>query len=804
MSVPYDEQRALFHEMPVELAASLIVHLPYYHAYVLLHSRPRQDMRDIIDAMSPGERNHFLDALPEEAWQCLMDELAAAGSGAPYCAVPGAETGAVTTEFAPAAVDVEPIIEARANREELSAARRTADSSDRAGGFFGRAEHDHRAAGAFRLRESQRCCECFRVSPRRRPAKFCGTASRCRKCRPNVAIVFQSFALFPWLTVLENVEAPLLARGIAHFERHRRALRALASVGLHGFESAYPKELSGGMKQRVGFARALAVEPEILFMDEPFSALDVLTAENLRGELMELWLAKKIPTRSIFIVTHNIEEAVLLADRIIVLGRNPAKIRADFRVPLQQPRDRKSAAFVLYVDYIYKVMTQPQLELAPPSQIRAQRKSGGADAAALAAGRRAGLLELLNDRGGEEDLYHVAEELAAGSGRPAADSGGGDAAGLCDGARRRCAHHPGGHGRLPRPTFPRAKSYSARRCWRMFRCCSKCTPRWKRNPNHTMPLEFFRDLLDERFAQGEVEQQIETALNWGRYAEIFTYDPEDDSVHLHQPEHRRRKFRRKALPCTDGRRATAAESSASAAWGTIPVERTFAAPRFADPVRGAGAFLRRAVHDALLADAGWRADGNPPGTRARCRNTPCFRCCASPPRISSAWRSRWSTDTSPRTTRSAEKFMVPLLDTLQSIPVLSFLPGVMLAMVALFPTRQMGVELGSILLIFTGQVWNMTFSFYSSLKNIPREMREVAEVYRWSWWQRFTQMELPYVDHRAGVEFDDVGGGRLVFPDGVRDVHAGGSRFALAGPGLLSANRRERRRHARDLSGAWA
>src|SRR6202022_467568 len=167
---------------------------------------------------------------------------------------------------------------------------------------------------------------------------------------------------FPWLTVLENVEVPLLARGMQHTERHRRALRTLHSVGLKGFETAYPKELSGGMKQRVGFARALAVEPEVLFMDEPFSALDVLTAENLRGELMDLWLGKKIPTRSIFIVTHNIEEAVLLADRIVVLGRNPGRIRADFEVNLPQFRDRKASRFVEFVDYIYKVMTQPEVE----------------------------------------------------------------------------------------------------------------------------------------------------------------------------------------------------------------------------------------------------------------------------------------------------------------------------------------------------------------------------------------------------------------------------------------------------------
>src|SRR6202140_493164 len=175
----------------------------------------------------------------------------------------------------------------------------------------------------------------------------------------NVSIVFQSFALFPWLTVFENGEAPLKARGMEPAECRRRALKILDTVGLDGFHSAYPKELSGGMRQRVGFARALVVEPEVLFMDEPFSALDVLTAENLRSELLELWGNKSIPTRAVYIVTHNIEEAVLLADRIIVLGKNPGRIRTDFQVGLAQPCDRKSAGFVHLVDYIYKVLTQP-------------------------------------------------------------------------------------------------------------------------------------------------------------------------------------------------------------------------------------------------------------------------------------------------------------------------------------------------------------------------------------------------------------------------------------------------------------
>ena len=235
---------------------------------------------------------------------------------------------------------------------------------------------------------------------------------------PNVSIVFQSFALFPWLTVLENVEAPLVARAQGAIERHKRALKMIDTVGLDGFETAYPKELSGGMKQRVGFARALVVEPEVLFMDEPFSALDVLTAENLRSELLELWLNKKMPTTAIFVVTHNIEEAVLLADRVIVLGRNPGRIRSDFEIDIPQYRDRKAPRFLAYVDYIYKTLTRPDEEAAVPGkpaqpgdgqprertkfQMLPHARPGGI----------AGFMELLADRGGRDDLYKLADELA--------------------------------------------------------------------------------------------------------------------------------------------------------------------------------------------------------------------------------------------------------------------------------------------------------------------------------------------------------------------------------------------------------
>jgi NitT/TauT family transport system ATP-binding protein len=170
---------------------------------------------------------------------------------------------------------------------------------------------------------------------------------------PHATIVFQTFALYPWLTVQENVEIALKARGVPPEERRERALKLIDIVGLDGFESAYPRELSGGMRQKVGFARAMAVEPELLCLDEPFSALDVLSAEALRGELMELWLKKKIPTKAILMVTHNIEEAVLMADRIVIMGKDPGHIVTEIGITLRHPRQRKDTAFQALVDRVY-------------------------------------------------------------------------------------------------------------------------------------------------------------------------------------------------------------------------------------------------------------------------------------------------------------------------------------------------------------------------------------------------------------------------------------------------------------------
>jgi NitT/TauT family transport system ATP-binding protein len=353
------------------------------------------------------------------------------------------------------------------------------------------------------------------------------------ECSPNVAIVFQSFALFPWLTVLDNVEVPLLARGMSHYQRHRKALEALKSVGLKGFENAFPKELSGGMKQRVGFARALAVEPEVLFMDEPFSALDVLTAESLRGELMELWVKKQIPTRSIFLVTHNIEEAVLLADRVIVLGRNPARLRADFHIPLMQPRDRKSAEFLVYVDYIYKVMTQPELELAPPARREQPTRPPLQRLPHAKPGGMAGLLEFLNDRGGKEDLYHLAEELLLEVDDlfPIVEE-----AVLLGFAKA----HEGDVEITPTgKAFAEADIATRKNLFREAALThvvlmQQIHSALEKKSDGAVPLEFFRDILDEHLPEEEVQRQIDTVLNWGRYAEIFTYDSETDRLLRHQ------------------------------------------------------------------------------------------------------------------------------------------------------------------------------------------------------------------------------------------------------------------------------
>jgi NitT/TauT family transport system ATP-binding protein len=518
LDMSFDDQSAIFRRFPVPFAAQIVAEFPYYLAYVLLHSRPQAELVAIVDQMDSDDRMQFIEELPEEAWKRLMDELAGKQLPTPEAAPSEAAVG----------VRPEPIIEAHGIEKsferpdgppiQVIAPTDLVIESGMIVALLGPS-----GSGKSTLLRMLTGL----TKPTGGQVLWHGTPVT--ECSPNVAIVFQSFALFPWLTVVENVEVPLVARGMEHSERHQRAMRQLASVGLKGFETAYPKELSGGMRQRVGFARALAVEPEILFMDEPFSALDVLTAENLRGELLELWTGKKIPTKSIFVVTHNIEEAVLLADRVIVLGRNPARIRADFEIPLAHPRDRAAAEFLLYVDYIYKMMTQPDLVTAPPS---ATAKPALQVLPHARPGSVAGLLELLNDRGGRDDLYRVAEDLLMELDDLLPIVEAAVLLGFAKSDRGDIELTPAGK------AF--ADAYIEKRTALFREAALAHVPLLQQmnmalsiKGDHTMPLEFYRDILDEHFAPNEVQKQIDTALYWGRYAGIFTYDSENDRLLAH-------------------------------------------------------------------------------------------------------------------------------------------------------------------------------------------------------------------------------------------------------------------------------
>ncbi|MBR8834047.1 MAG: nitrate/sulfonate/bicarbonate ABC transporter ATP-binding protein [Stigonema ocellatum SAG 48.90 = DSM 106950] len=353
---------------------------------------------------------------------------------------------------------------------------------------------------------------------------------------PGVAIVFQSFALYPWLTVLENVELGLKAKGEPSDGRRQKALRMIDIIGLDGFENAYPKELSGGMRQRVGFARALAVEPELLCMDEPFSALDVLTAENLRFELLDLWLERRIPTQAILIVTHGIEEAVILADRIIVLGRNPGRIRADFPVTLPHYRDRKHPSFQALVDQVYKIITNPDLEeietqsttVSPqeptPEPIKYQFLPS------VRIGSIAGLVELLEDRP-KTDLYRLGQELQlevddilpiveAAKLMNFVDLAEGDISLTRIGQE----FIAGG--------IDQRKDIVKTQLLEHIRLVQQISRLLQAKRNQRIPEELVLDILESHVSPEEAQQQLKTAIDWGRYAEIYSYDEPSGQIFL--------------------------------------------------------------------------------------------------------------------------------------------------------------------------------------------------------------------------------------------------------------------------------
>jgi NitT/TauT family transport system ATP-binding protein len=348
---------------------------------------------------------------------------------------------------------------------------------------------------------------------------------------PHATIVFQTFALFPWLTVQKNVELALKVRGIPAAERAKRAVALLDKVGLDGFENAYPRELSGGMRQKVGFARAMAVEPELLCLDEPFSALDVLSAEALRGELLELWTAGDIPTKAILMVTHNIEEAITLADRIVVMGKDPGHVVADLMVDLPQPRHRKSPEFIAKVDLIYATLagqTEPEsLEMGTaPGEPGRTRSLPDVHVADLA-----GLLEALAEKPGDRaDLYKLVEELKVDSDHLLLLTEAAELMGFATVAQGDINLTSLGQTFVDASILSRKDIFSTRiRRLPLFRWLLNLL---EKADKHELEWDVIQSALEFEFLAEEAEKQVDIAVDWGRYAELLSYDDGKATIYL--------------------------------------------------------------------------------------------------------------------------------------------------------------------------------------------------------------------------------------------------------------------------------
>jgi NitT/TauT family transport system ATP-binding protein len=364
---------------------------------------------------------------------------------------------------------------------------------------------------------------------------------------PQVAMVFQSFALFPWLTVLQNVEVGLEAQGILPAERRKRALAAIDLIGLDGFESAYPKELSGGMRQRVGLARALVVQPEILLMDEPFSALDVLTAENLRTDLLDLWIEGRMPTRSILMVTHNIEEAVLMSDRILVFSSNPGRVVADMRVGLTQPRNRLDPTFRAIVDDIYARMTArpvtkasfgaPTAEPPVPKEGLFPGMGIGMILPPVSTNLLAGLMEAVAGAPYDgkadlpplasalaleiDDLFPIAETLQL---LRFAELEGGD-----------IRLTPDGH-RFAEGKVDERKTLFGQHLIAHVPLAAHVRRVLDDRATHTAPRSRFQVELEDHMSEEYADQTLHALISWGRYAEAFAYDEAAGTFSLEDPK----------------------------------------------------------------------------------------------------------------------------------------------------------------------------------------------------------------------------------------------------------------------------
>ncbi len=396
----------------------------------------------------------------------------------------------------------------------------------------------------------------------------------------GVSIVFQSFALFPWMTVAENIQTALQSRGFPANEIEDRAQKAIHMVGLAGFEETYPRELSGGMKQRVGIARALSVDPEILFMDEPFSHVDALTAESLRAEVIDIWAAHDKNPSSVLMVSHDISEVVYMADRIVVLGTNPGHILKVVENPLPRPRDYRSPDFMKLVDQLHEIITGHEIPDVPEPVLQPNELPPAESLPDVLPGEMVGILEYLDAREGKEDVFRIASETDREFGDVIKIVKAAEMLDFVDTPKRMVVLTADGK------RFVKATSQERQNIWKeqllKLRLFKQVYDMLAKHPRKKLDAELVQEIIIFNLPSENFEKTFSTFIRWAYFGNLFAY--EEDTQKIFFPR-KRAPRNPKSKSDANGNNGSNGETSAAASAPAepAPAEPTAAAPKPEDP-----------------------------------------------------------------------------------------------------------------------------------------------------------------------------------------------------------------------------